>query len=208
MNNITFTAPPMSKPDDLSLKASLAWDYHFDKGDWFCAETGDASIIVADESRDLSNAFVLPDYDSLLEWLESYSESMLENDPADYFRACGLVPGNLLSDSVVQALLATINAPESPDAPPVSAEENPELPSPATMEPDASEDGDDPDLRDYFVTFSVVGTVNLTVEASCLEVAKHEAKLDFDEMDLGGLEVSDYNILTVEDDLGHIIYKN
>ena len=131
MNNITFTASPMSKPDDLSLKASLAWDYFkFNAGErnWFCAEAGDGSIIVTDETRNLDDAFVLPNYSSLLEWLESYSVNHLEADPADYLRSCGVVPDNLLSDSVVQALLATINAAESPDAPPVSAEKKPEPP--------------------------------------------------------------------------------
>ncbi len=213
--NITFTASPMSKPDDLSLKASLAWDYYrINNGGWCCAEAdnGDGGIIVTDEARSLNDAFIFPDYDSFIDWLEADAEEKLADDPADYLRACGVVPDNLLSDSVVQALLATINAPdnapENPDTSPVSAAEKPEPPAPATLEPDASEDGGDPDLQDYFVTFSVVGTVNLAVEASCLEVAKHEAKLDFDEMDLGGLEVADYNILTVEDDLGHIIYKN
>lgn len=130
---ITFTASPMSKPDDLSLKASLAWDYYkFNVGErnWFCVETMDGSIIVTDETRNLSDAFVFPDFVSLLEWLESYSESKLENDPAEYLRDCGVVPDNLLSDSVVQALLATINAPYN--APykttvsPVSAEKKPE----------------------------------------------------------------------------------
>lgn len=123
---LTFNASPMSKPDDLSRKESLAWDYFFGNGCWCCAETGDGSIIVTDESRDLSNAFVLPDYAAFLEWLESDATDKLAEDPADYFRACGVVPDNLLSDSVVQALLDTINAAESPDAPPVSAEEKPE----------------------------------------------------------------------------------
>ena len=127
MNNITFTASPMSKPDDLSLKASLAWDYFFNNG-WFCVDTGDGGIIVTDEARNLNDAFVLPDYSSLQEWLESYSTDHLAVDPAESFRACGVVPDDLLSDSVVQALLATINAAESPDAPPVSAEKKPEPP--------------------------------------------------------------------------------
>lgn len=126
MNNITFTASPMSKPDDLSLKASLAWDYFFNNGSWFCTETGDGGIIVTDETRNLNEAFVLPNYVSFLEWLESDATDKLAEDPAEYFRACGVVPDNLLSDSVVQALLATVNAPETPDAPPVSAEEKPE----------------------------------------------------------------------------------
>lgn len=128
MNNITFTASLMSKPVDMPLKASLAWDYFFNNGSWFCVETGDGGIIVTDETRYLNEAFVLPDYSSFLEWLESDATDKLAEDPAEYFRACGVVPDDLLSDSVVQALLATINAAESPDAPPVSAEKKPEPP--------------------------------------------------------------------------------
>lgn len=99
MNNITFTASPMSKPDDLSLKASLAWDYFFNNG-WFCVDTGDGGIIVTDEARNLNDAFVLPDYSSLQEWLESYSADKLAEDPAEYFRACGVVPDDLLYEAV------------------------------------------------------------------------------------------------------------
>lgn len=126
MNNINFTASPMTKPVDMPLKASLAWDYFFNNGSWFCLETGDGGIIVTDETRYLNEAFVLPDYVSLLEWLESYSADKLAEDPAEYFRACGVLPDNLLSDSVVQALLSTINAPEAPEPVPASAEEKPE----------------------------------------------------------------------------------
>lgn len=200
MNNITFTAPPMTKPDDLSLKASLAWDYYFDKGDWFCAETGDGGIIVTDESRDLSNAFVLPDYVSLLEWLESYSESMLENDPADYFRACGAIPDVLLSDGVVQALIAAVNAPESPDAPPVSAAEKPEPPAAVP----------EPELQEYYVTFNVNGVYSAYVEAADPDSAKAIAQsiLDREEIVFSDIYYLSGDILSVEDSRGTIVYDH
>ncbi len=212
MNNITFTASPMSKPDDLSLKASLAWDYFFGNGCWFCAETGDGGIIVADESRDLSNAFVLPDYSSLLEWLESYSADHLAEDPAEYFRACGVVPDNLLSDSVVQALLATINAPVKPNDASVSAEEKPEPPSQASPGGScrAATDAAIPDEADeqgYYVTFQVDGRYTVRVDASDLESAKKEASLDFAEADFGELEAVDSSIIWVEDEPGNCLYE-
>lgn len=193
---ITFTASPMSKPDDLSLKASLAWGYFFGNGCWCCAETGDGSIIVTDESRDLSNAFVLPDYTTFLEWLESDATDKLAEDPAEYFRSCGVLPDNLLSDSVVQALLATINAAESPDAPPASAEEKPEPPT----DPESDEQG-------YYVTFQVDGRYTVRVDASDLESAKIEASLDFAEADFGELEAVDSCIIWVEDEPGNCLYE-
>lgn len=212
MNNITFTASPLSKPVDMPLKASLAWDYFFNNGSWFCAETGDASIIVSDESRDLSNAFVLPDYVSLLEWLESYSSDKLAEDPAEYFRACGVLPDNLLSDSVVQALLATINTPETSDAPPVSAEEKPEPPSQASPGGSccaATDEGipDEAEEQGYYVTFQVDGRYTVRVDASDLESAMIEASLDFAEADFGELEAEDSRITYVEDEVGHCLYE-
>lgn len=186
----------MSKPDDLSLKASLAWDYFFNNGSWFCAETGDGCIIVTDETRNLNDAFVLPDYSSLLEWLESDATDKLAEDPADYLRACGVVPDNLLSDSVVKAILATIAAPDKPDASPVSEEEKPEPP----VDPESDEQG-------YYVTFQVDARYAVRVDASDLESAKKEASLDFAEADFGGLEVADSRIIWVEDEPGNCLYE-
>lgn len=196
---ITFTASPMSKPDDLSLKASLAWDYFFNNGSWFCVETGDGGIIVTDETRNLSYAFVLPDYSSLLEWLESDATDKLAEDPAEYFRACGVVPDNLLSDSVVQALLATIAATDKPDASPASAEEKPERPAPAS--PDRK-------MQDYYVTFAIDGRSTFKVEAADPESAKSEAACEFQAADYGEyLEFVDTKIISVEDEQGNIVYE-
>lgn len=202
MNNITFTASPMSKPDDLSLKASLAWDYFFNNGSWFCVETVDGRIIVTDEARNLSDAFVLPDYSSLLEWLESDATDKLAEDPADYLRACGVVPDNLLSDAVVQALLATINdpanAPDKPDTAPVSAAEKPEPPA-----------APEPKMQDYYVTFAIDGRSTFKVEASDPESAKREAECEFQAADYGEyLDFVDSKIISVEDEQGNIVYEN
>lgn len=200
MNNITFTAPPMTKPDDLSLKASLAWDYFFNNGSWFCVETGDGGIIVTDETRYLNEAFVLPDYSSLLEWLESYSADHLVEDPADYFRACGVVPDNLLSDSVVQALLATINAPVKPNGAPVSAEEKPEPPAAVP----------EPELQEYYVTFNVNGVYSAYVEAADPDSAKAIAQsiLDREEIVFSDIYYLSGDILSVEDSRGTIVYDH
>ena len=198
MNNITFTASPMSKPDDLSRKESLAWDYFFDKGSWFCTETMDGNIIVSEESLDLRNAFVFSDYDAFLEWLESDATDKLAEDPAEYFRACGVLPDNLLSDSVVQALLATVNAPETPDASLVSAEEKPG----PTAAP-ASEAGE----HGFYVTFLVDGRYTVRVDAKDLDSAKKEAELDYAEENFGELSAVDSRIIWVEDEDGNCLYE-
>lgn len=207
MNSITFTASPMSKPDDLSLKASLAWDYYkFNAGErnWFCTETMDGSIIVAEETRNLSYAFVLPDYASFLEWLEADATDKLAEDPAEYFRACGVVPDDLLSDSVVQALLATINdpanAPDKPTASPVSAAEKPV--------PPVTDSAPNPKMQDYYVTFAIDGRSTFKVEASDPESAKCEAECEFQAADYGEyLEFVDTKIISVEDEQGNIVYE-
>lgn len=200
--SITLTASPMFKPDDLSLKASLAWDYYkFNVGErnWFCVETGDGGIIVTDETRNLRDACVFPDYDSFLAWLEADATDKLAEDPAEYFRDCGVVPGNLLSDSVVEALLATINAVETPDASPVSAEEKPEPSAPASPEPK---------MQDYYVTFAIDGRSTFKVEASDIESAKCEAECEFQAADYGEyLEFVDSKIISVEDEHGNFVYE-
>lgn len=202
MNNINFTASPMTKPADMPLKASLAWDYFFGNGCWFCVETGDGGIIVTDESRDLSNAFVLPDYASFLEWLESDATDKLAEDPAEYFRACGVVPDDLLSDSVVQALLATINSPgNSPDNPTVSPVSAEEKPGPTAAVPE-------PELQEYYVTFSVRGKYVICVDAADLDSAKKTAQaiLDTEETDFNDMEYEGAEIVFVEDNPGNVIY--
>lgn len=200
---ITFTASPMSKPDDLSLKASLAWDYFFNNGSWFCVETGDGGIIVTDETRNLSDAFVFYGYDSFLEWLESDATDKLAEDPTEYFRACGVVPDNLLSDSVVQAILATINSPDNapykPTVSHVSAEKKPEPPAPASPEPKT---------QDYYVTFAIDGRSTFKVEASDIESAKCEAECEFQAADYGEyLEFVDAKIISVEDEQDNLVYE-
>lgn len=205
--SITLTASPMSKPDDLSLKASLAWDYYkFNVGErnWFCAETGDGGIIVTDETRNLSDAFVFSGYDSFLEWLESDATDKLAEDPADYLRACCAVPPGLLSDSVVKAILATIdatdNAPYKPTVSPVSAEKKPEPPAPASQEPK---------MQDYHVTFAINGRSTFKVEASDIESAKCEAECEFQAADYGEyLEFVDAKIISVEDEQGNFVYES
>lgn len=206
--NLTFTAKPMSKPDDLSLKASLAWDYYkINSGGWQAAEVNDGAVLVSDESGDLNGcslAWVEPSVDDFILWLEEDVEQKLAEDPADYFRACGVVSDALLSDTVVQALLATINdsanAPAIPyEEPSVSAEEKPESHAPLFSEPQ---------VQDYYVTFAIDGRCTVKVEASGIEEAKREAVLDFEEIDFGEhFEFVDHKLTIVENNNGNIVWE-
>ena len=204
--SITFTASPMSKPYDLSLKASLAWDYYrINNGGWCCAEAdnGDGGIIVTDEARILNDAFVFPDCDAFAEWLEDDAEQKLKEDPADYLCACGVVPDNLLSDAVVQALLATINdpanAPEKPSSAIASAEKKLQSSSSAATQ--------EPRMQDYYVTFAIDGRYTVKVEGNCLDAAKDNAQTFFEAENFGELEFVDSKIIIVEDEQGNFVYE-
>ena len=75
---IKFYGERLEKPDDLTEKASAAWDYFgFDRpGEWKAASICDgAAILVTDESRDLNNAMVYS-ADDFSEWLENCADDL------------------------------------------------------------------------------------------------------------------------------------
>ena len=107
---ISITGDELVKPGDLSLKEELAWRYYrFNvPGYWKAILVGDDSVIVIDESDDLSNGFVFPDVDSFFDWLKEDATQKLEDDPASFLEASGAIMGLLLTERVVGAALQEI----------------------------------------------------------------------------------------------------
>lgn len=84
------------KPEGMSVKAQMAWDYFFDHG-WACIKTGGDQFVVVDESFDLTNAELFPDEEALIEWLEAVADEHMEDCDAaiDFLRIAlhGVTPG-------------------------------------------------------------------------------------------------------------------
>lgn len=105
--NISFTASPASKPENLTLKASLGWHYFFENG-WAVVKTADGAYIVADEAMELSSATVFPDEEELLSWLESVVDDHLSDDPISFLRSFVTVDG-LIDEFIAEAMVLKIN---------------------------------------------------------------------------------------------------
>ncbi len=94
-----FYGPTIDPPEDLSLKARLAWKYFFENG-WQITTACDSVFIVTDESQDLSGASIYPDEAELVEWLESTADAHMEDDAKEFLSNFVEVP-DLLNDSVI-----------------------------------------------------------------------------------------------------------
>lgn len=75
-------------PENMSLKARLAWEYFFGTscGGWALAHTADGCWIVTDEACDLEQASIYPDDDSFIDWLESVADDHITDDRVEWFR--------------------------------------------------------------------------------------------------------------------------
>ena len=73
------------KPPEMHLRARLGWEYFFGNSpDWACTRTEDGAWILTDERCDLDHAFVHPDDDALIEWLDLVVREHLEDDPENF----------------------------------------------------------------------------------------------------------------------------
>ena len=103
--NINFTAEQMKKPDSMSVKAQMAWDYlGFGSGGWCCALI-DNAVIVTDESGDLTQSgFVFLNIPDFISWLEDVFNDSMNGDPRTFLCGSGWVEASLLSDEVITAI--------------------------------------------------------------------------------------------------------
>lgn len=103
---MTFTATQAAPPNNLSLKARLAWKYFFEAG-WAIVHTADAPYIVTDESLDLTTATIFPEEDSFVCWLETVCREHLNDDPVG-FLACFVSVPELVTESVAREIMKTL----------------------------------------------------------------------------------------------------
>lgn len=109
--NITFTAKQMEKPDGMSIKAKMAWDYlGFGSGGWCCVLI-DNAVIVTDESEDLEqNGTIFLNLPDFVSWLEDVFNDNMNGDPRAFLSGSGWVKESLLSDEVITAIKNKIKA--------------------------------------------------------------------------------------------------
>ena len=97
-----FYGPHIDPPEDLSLKARLAWKYFFENG-WQITLSCDTVYIVTDESTDLSDASIYPDEAELVEWLESCADAHLADDPVSFLKSVVDYP-ELITEGVAEEI--------------------------------------------------------------------------------------------------------
>ena len=114
MTRENISANPARRPDDIPLKAKLAWKYFFENNaGWIAVKTDDGPWIVMDEGLDLNTGLVFPDKDSFVEWLETTAEEHLKDDPIEFLKSFVSVP-DIIDESVAETILKRIEGVDSP----------------------------------------------------------------------------------------------
>ena len=109
MHMISFSATDPAPPDNMTIKATLTWEYFFGicPGGWCCAKTSDSCWIVCDESAHLDDGMVFPGDDSFIEWLETVADEHLSDDPVEFLKNFCAVP-ELINSDVAEWIIADI----------------------------------------------------------------------------------------------------
>lgn len=106
---INMTGEALARPNEMSLKANLAWDYFdMNNGGWIAVQVGDGAIIVTDESGDLENGFFCPDEDAFVWWLEEAADNHIQDDAEAFLESAGWISPYLLASGNEQIVLAII----------------------------------------------------------------------------------------------------
>lgn len=107
---IIFAATPLPKPEDMSVKARLAWDYfQFNNGGWLVAETADGSVVATDEGSNISESgFVCPDLDSFVDYLEEVADERIKDGDTNFLSAW--IKPELLNTEVAEAAFKILTA--------------------------------------------------------------------------------------------------
>ena len=110
MRSENINADIAGRPENLSVKAKLAWQYFFEGfGGWIAVKTDDGRWIVMDEGFNLNKSIVFPDEDSFVQWLEVSAEDHLIIDTVDFLKCFVSVP-DIIDESVSEAILKRIES--------------------------------------------------------------------------------------------------
>ena len=107
---INFSAIPLPMPEDMSVKARLAWDYfQFNNGGWLVVETADGSVVATDEGGNISESgFVCPDLDSFVDYLEEVADERIKDGDTNFLSAW--IKPDLLNTEVAEAAFKILTA--------------------------------------------------------------------------------------------------
>jgi len=113
--NITFTAFPLPKPEDMSLQAQLAWDYfQFNNGGWLVSMSSCGSVIVTDEAGNISESGIcFGDMVCFLDWLEEIADEHIKDGDTNFLSAW--IKPEMLNTEVAEAAFKILAAPKSED---------------------------------------------------------------------------------------------
>ena len=108
--SIYFSASPLPMPEDMPLKARLAWDYFkFNDGGWLVAETSDGAVIATDEGGNISESgFVCPDLDSFVDYLEEVADDHIKDGNTNFLSPW--IKPELLNTEVAEAAFKILAA--------------------------------------------------------------------------------------------------
>lgn len=109
---IKITGQAIDRPENMSIKANLEWDYlAINNGGWVAVYAGAYEIIVMNEGCDLSESMLFMGEDDLVEWLEQSADDALKNEPEDFLEKSGAVnPAFIDCPAVIAALRTAIDA--------------------------------------------------------------------------------------------------
>lgn len=109
---IEITGQAIDRPENMSIKANMYWDYlQINNGGWVAVSAGAYEIIVMDEGCNLFNSMVFMDEDDLVEWLERSADDAISDNAPDFLEKSGAVNPSLLEmPGVLESVLAAIKS--------------------------------------------------------------------------------------------------
>ena len=108
---ITLDAKTLEKPENMPLKAELAWRY-FNINDtcgWIAVEAGCIGVLLTDESGDLDcSSYIFATVNEFVQWLSDVADEHLEDEPREFLITTGMIHQSVATEAAVNAVLQAI----------------------------------------------------------------------------------------------------